>query len=187
MAILFTLFTFTAFSLLFLFIAFLSFLILSIFTGKSIGDPLYPPVKGTIFNLLPYFKTIYDYHTDIAKSIPTYRFLADGHSEFYTTDSRNIEHILKTRFEIYSRGKFNQDIMTDLFGQGIFAVDGEKWRQQRKLASYEFSTRVLRDFSCSVFRRNAAKLVGIVSGFSQEGLAFDMQVKSSKAFVFMSV
>ena len=176
MAILFTLFTFTSFSLLFLFIAFFSFLILSIFTGKSMGDPQYPPVKGTVFNQILYFKTLYDYQTDIAKSIPTHRLLAVGQSEFYTTDSRNIEHILKTKFEIYSKGKYNLDIVSDLLGQGIFAVDGEKWKQQRKLASYEFSTRVLRDFSCSVFRRNAAKLVGVISEFCHGGLVFDMQV-----------
>jgi cytochrome P450 len=48
--------------------------------------------------------------------------------------------------------------MKDLFGNGIFATDGEKWQHQRKLASHEFSTRVLRDFSSGVFRINAAKL-----------------------------
>ncbi|KAK4436344.1 cytochrome [Sesamum alatum] len=48
--------------------------------------------------------------------------------------------------------------LKDLFGDGIFAVDGKKWRHQRKLASYEFSAKVLRDFSSSVFRSNAAKL-----------------------------
>ncbi|KAF3439956.1 hypothetical protein FNV43_RR18234 [Rhamnella rubrinervis] len=53
--------------------------------------------------------------------------------------------------------------------------DGEKWRQQRKLASFEFSTRVLRDFSCSVFRRNAAKLVRVVSSLSIPDQVFDMQ------------
>ncbi|XP_022636104.1 cytochrome P450 704C1-like [Vigna radiata var. radiata] len=96
-------------------------------------------------------------------------------SEVYTIDPRNIEHILKTNFDKYSKGKYNQDIVTDLFGEGIFAVDGDKWRQQRKLASYEFSTRVLRDFSCSVFRRNATKLVRIISELSHQGQVFDMQ------------
>ncbi|KAK8976318.1 hypothetical protein V6N11_027592 [Hibiscus sabdariffa] len=60
-------------------------------------------------------------------------------------------------------------------GDGNFAVDGDKWRQQRKLASYEFSTRVLRDFSCSVFRKNAAKLVGVVSKLSMSGQLIEFQ------------
>ncbi|KAL6126019.1 hypothetical protein ACLB2K_074070 [Fragaria x ananassa] len=65
--------------------------------------------------------------------------------------------------------------MGDTFGHGIFVVDGEKWRQQRKLASLEFSTRILRDFSCSVFRRNAAKLVKVIHEFADSSCAFDMQ------------
>ena len=56
-------------------------------------------------------------------------------------------------------------------------MDGEKWRHQRKLASYEFSTRVLRDFSTNVFRVNAAKLVSKVS---VAGKLIDLQVCLSK-------
>jgi cytochrome P450 len=80
------------------------------------------------------------------------------------------------QFHKYSKGKFNHDAIFDLFGDGIFAVDDDKWRHQRKLASVEFSTRVLRDFSCNVFRRNAVKLVRVVLGFSKAGLVFDIQV-----------
>ncbi|KAJ6851238.1 cytochrome P450 704C1-like isoform X1 [Iris pallida] len=65
--------------------------------------------------------------------------------------------------------------MSDLFGEGIFAVDGEKWRHQRKLASYEFSTRVLRDFSSSVFRVNGAKLAKVISEAASSSTVFDMQ------------
>lgn len=67
-------------------------------------------------------------------------------------------------------------IMRDLFGDGIFAVDGEKWRHQRKLASYEFSTRVLRDFSTNIFRVNAAKLVSKISVSAVAGEVIDLQV-----------
>jgi cytochrome P450 len=155
---------------------------MTIFKGKSIGDPKYAPVKGTVFNQLFYFNKLHDYHTQIAKTHPTMRLLAPNQSELYTIDVRNIEHILKTNFDKYSKGKYNEDIISDLFGEGIFAVDGDKWKQQRKVASYEFSTRVLRDFSCSVFRKHAAKLVKVISQFSHEGIAFDMQVSS---FIFL--
>ena len=53
----------------------------------------------------------------------------------------------------------------------------DKWRQQRKLASFEFSTRVLRDYSYAVFRRNTTKLVRVVHKLLDDGRqAFDMQV-----------
>ncbi|XP_008232704.1 PREDICTED: cytochrome P450 704C1 [Prunus mume] len=174
MSILYIILTFISFSVLSLFLTF-CFLILRIFTGKSIRNPIYPPVKGTVFDQLFYFNRLYDYQTEIAKEHPTFRFLAPEQSEVYTTNTRNIEHVLKTNFSKYSKGKYNQDIVSDIFGQGIFVVDGEKWKQQRKLASFEFSTRVLRDFSCSVFRRNAAKLVRAVFEISGATKSFDMQ------------
>ncbi|XP_027337405.1 cytochrome P450 704C1-like [Abrus precatorius] len=174
MDFLYTLLTFIAFSFLGIFLA-LCFIMLNMIMGKSIGDSDYAPVKGTVFNQLFYFNTLHDYHTEMAKTHPTLRLLTPDQSELYTIDPRNVEHILKTNFDKYSKGKYTQDIISDLFGEGIFVVDGDKWRQQRKLASYEFSTRVLRDFSCSVFRRNAAKLVRVISEFSHEDQVFDMQ------------
>ncbi|XP_062001765.1 cytochrome P450 704C1-like isoform X1 [Rosa rugosa] len=174
MVILYFIFAFTCL-LLFLFITFLSSLILRIFTGKSIGDPSYPPVKGTVFHQLLYFTKLYDHQTQIARETPTYRLLSPNHSSVYTCDAQNIEHVLKTKFSTYTKGAYNELIMGDTFGHGIFVVDGEKWRQQRKLASMEFSTRILRDFSCSVFRRNAAKLVKVVHEFSDSNCSFDMQ------------
>ncbi|KAJ8450154.1 hypothetical protein Cgig2_033348 [Carnegiea gigantea] len=120
-------------------------LIVKIYSGKSIGNPNYPPVDGTVF-----------------------------HHECYTTDVRNIEHILKTKFDKYVKGEYMMDIIRDLFGEGIFAVNGGKWRQQRKLASHEFSTRVLRDFSCAAFRRSAAKLARIVLEISKAKQSFDI-------------
>ncbi|KAK6119395.1 hypothetical protein DH2020_046866 [Rehmannia glutinosa] len=162
----------TAVSLLFLLF---SALVLRIFIGKSLRNPNYHPVVGTVFGQLFYYNRLYDYQTKLAKKHKTSRLLAPDQSEIYTTEPRNIEYILKTNFSNYSKGQYNQDIWSDLFGQGIFVVDGEKWRQQRKLASVEFSTRVLRDFSCSVFRKNAAKLVTTIYGFSKNNQVFDVQ------------
>ncbi|KAK4744865.1 hypothetical protein SAY87_011177 [Trapa incisa] len=146
-----------------------------ILIGKSIGDPGYPPVKGTVFHQAFYLNRLYDRQTEEAKRNPTFRLLAPSHSDVYTVDPRNVEHILKTAFDRYSKGEYNREIMTDFLGEGIFMVDGDRWRQQRKLASFEFSTRVLRDFSCSVFRKNAARLVRVLREMAARGMDFDMQ------------
>uniref|UniRef100_A0A5B7A3L7 Unspecific monooxygenase n=1 Tax=Davidia involucrata TaxID=16924 RepID=A0A5B7A3L7_DAVIN len=61
------------------------------------------------------------------------------------------------------QGWYHYSRLTDLLGDGIFTVDGEKWRHQRKTSSYEFSTKMLRDFSSVVFRSIAEKLAQIVS------------------------
>jgi len=67
--------------------------------------------------------------------------------------------------------------LEDLLGDGIFTVDGEKWRHQRKSASYQFSTQLLRDFSSSVFKSNAVKLAGIVSEAATSNNIIELQVK----------
>ncbi|RXI06921.1 hypothetical protein DVH24_026057 [Malus domestica] len=162
--------------LMFLFLT-VSLFILKIFTGKSIRDPNYPPVKGTVFHMFLYFNSVYNYQTVVAKTHSTFQLLVLDRSEVYTADTRNIEHVLKTNFASYSKGAFTQSILSDIFGQGIFVVDGEKWKQQRKLASFEFSTRVLRDASCSVFIRSVAKLVRVVFGISSSGGVCNMRPK----------
>ncbi|KAK6920241.1 hypothetical protein RJ641_016145, partial [Dillenia turbinata] len=82
-------------------IAFLALLV-QIYVGKSITDPESHPVNGTVFDQLFYFNRLYDYQTEIAHQHPTFRLLAPEHSEIYPTDPRNIEHIVKTNFDIFT-------------------------------------------------------------------------------------
>ncbi|WOL05718.1 Cytochrome P450 [Canna indica] len=74
-----------------------------------------------------------------------------------------------------------------MFGDGIFAVDGDKWRHQRKLASFGFSTKVLRDFSGVIFKSNAAKLAHVFSSYATSNEKFDIQdlfMKSTMDSIF---
>ncbi|KAL8148603.1 hypothetical protein AgCh_005818 [Apium graveolens] len=160
--------------LLLVLICFLALLV-KIITGKSAKDHKYPPVAGTVLSLLFNFNRIYDYLTEVAGKHPTFRLLAQEQSEIFTTDARNIEHILKSNFNKYAKGQYLQEKSNDLFGNGIFVVDGVNWRQQRKLASFEFSTRVLRDFSCDIFRKNAVTLIRTVSQLSMTNEIIDIQ------------
>ena len=67
------------------------------------------------------------------------------------------------------------EVMEDLLGDGIFNVDGTKWRHQRKVASFEFTTRALREYSSGVFRDVAAELAGIVAAAAAAGERVDME------------
>ncbi|CAN6324769.1 unnamed protein product [Urochloa humidicola] len=136
----------------------------------------YPPVVGTVFHQLYHVRRLHDYHTDLFRQRKTFQLLTPaGRRQIYTCDPAVVEHILRTNFANYGKGAFNYENMTDLLGDGIFAVDGDKWRQQRKIASYDFSTRALRDSSGAVFKRNAARLAGIVSGAAASGQAVEFQ------------
>jgi len=66
--------------------------------------------------------------------------------------------------------------MEVLLGDGIFNVDGESWKKQRKTASLEFASRNLREFSTKVFREYALKLSAILSHASILNQEIDMQV-----------
>ncbi|URE06183.1 cytochrome P450 [Musa troglodytarum] len=93
----------------------------------------------------------------------------------YTVDPTVVEHILKGNFENYGKGWYNYTNLKDLFGDGIFVVDGDKWRHQRKLASFGFSTKAIKDFSGAVFRSNAAKLAHIIASYADSNEKFEIQ------------
>ncbi|THG09499.1 hypothetical protein TEA_008830 [Camellia sinensis var. sinensis] len=150
---------------------------LVIYIRELISNDNRHPVAGPIFNLLIHFNRLFNYQTSLARKYSTYRLITPFKSDVYTADPVNIGYILKTKFSNYGKGKFNSNLMRDLSGDGIFAVDGEKWRHQRKLASYEFSTKVLRDFSATVFRTNAAKLASDVSIAATTKQMIDLQEK----------
>uniref|UniRef100_A0ACD5YXC2 Uncharacterized protein n=1 Tax=Avena sativa TaxID=4498 RepID=A0ACD5YXC2_AVESA len=61
-----------------------------------------------------------------------------------TCDPRNLEHVLKSRFDNYPKGPFWHGVFRDLLGDGIFNSDGDTWVAQRKTAALEFTTRTLR-------------------------------------------
>ncbi|XWS45969.1 hypothetical protein CRYUN_Cryun14cG0024800 [Craigia yunnanensis] len=118
----------------------------------------YHPVGGTVFNQLLNFNRLHHYMTDLAGKYRTYRLLRPFRNDIYTSEPTNVEYILKTNFENYGK-----------------VLDGHKWRQQRKVSSYEFSTKVLRDFSSVVFRKNVAKLANIVSEAANSNEIMDIQ------------
>ncbi|CAA6663913.1 unnamed protein product [Spirodela intermedia] len=58
--------------------------------------------------------------------------------------------MLKTRFDNYPKGRAFSSILGDLLGKGIFNVDGEDWRFQRKMASLELGSVCVRTFALQI-------------------------------------
>ncbi|KAL2527124.1 Cytochrome [Abeliophyllum distichum] len=87
----------------------------------------------------------------------------------------------------FLQGWYHHSVLKDLLGDGIFTVDRDRWKHQRKMSSYEFSTRNLGDFSSGVFKINAAKLAWIVSEAMASNQIIEIQdlfMKSSLDSVF---
>ncbi|KAK4483094.1 hypothetical protein RD792_010271 [Penstemon davidsonii] len=97
---------------------------------------------------------------------------------FYTVTChpKNIEHILRTRFDNYPKGPTWQVAFHDLLGQGIFNSDGETWLIQRKTAALEFTTRTLRQAMARwVNRTIRTRLWVILEKAAKEHTAVDLQ------------
>lgn len=64
-----------------------------------------------------------------------------------TSDPRNLEHLLKTKFPNFPKGPYFRDTVRDLLGNGIFSADDETWQRQRKTASIEFHSAKFRQLT----------------------------------------
>lgn len=67
-----------------------------------------------------------------------------------TCNPHNVEHMLKTRFDNYPKGKPFSTILGDLLGRGIFNVDGDSWKFQRKMAILELGSVAIRSYALEI-------------------------------------
>ncbi|KAF5727338.1 Cytochrome P450 86A1 family protein [Tripterygium wilfordii] len=97
---------------------------------------------------------------------------------FYTVTChpKNIEHILRTRFDNYPKGPTWQTAFHDLLGEGIFNSDGDTWLIQRKTAALEFTTRTLRQAMARWVNRTIKnRLWTILDKAAKEKVHVDLQ------------
>ncbi|KAJ8434054.1 hypothetical protein Cgig2_004634 [Carnegiea gigantea] len=99
-----------------------------------------------------------------------------GFRQVITADPAVVEHMLKTHFPIYQKGPFQQSVLGDFMGRGIFNADGETWKFQRQIASYEFNTRSLRKFIKTVVDAELSdRLIPLLSDAAKNNKVLDLQ------------
>lgn len=64
----------------------------------------------------------------------------------FTANPLNIEYTSKSNFHNYPKNRLITTALHDFLGNGIFNINGEQWKVQRKTASYEFNAKSLRSF-----------------------------------------
>lgn len=72
-------------------------------------------------------------------------------------------------------GLYFQDIFRSLLGVGIFNVDHDAWRSQRKVASHMFSSRKLNDYMLSTFKDHSKSVIAILDKLADSGKSIDLQ------------
>ncbi|CAK9328841.1 unnamed protein product [Citrullus colocynthis] len=123
------------------------------FISRSLKGPQMWPLLGSLPGLIENCDRLHDWISDNLRAcggtyqtcIWAFPFFAKKQGLVTVTcDPRNLEHILKTRFDNYPKGPTWQAVFHELLGQGIFNSDGDTWLFQRKTAALEFTTRTLR-------------------------------------------
>lgn len=93
-----------------------------------------------------------------------------------TANPLNVEYMLKTNFINFPKGKPFTEILKDFLGFGIFNVDGEMWHAQRKLASHQFTSRLLKEHvEITVKEAMKSKLFVLLDSFAESDVMVDLQ------------
>ncbi|POM63099.1 Cytochrome P450 [Phytophthora palmivora] len=77
------------------------------------------------------------------------------------TSAAAYEDVFKTQFNVFIRGP--GDTVLDILGEGIFNVDGDKWKHQRRVTSHLFSMHMLKDCMNAVIREKTVKLRDVLA------------------------
>ncbi|KAE8037467.1 hypothetical protein FH972_010054 [Carpinus fangiana] len=96
------------------------------------------------------FGNLCDWYTHLLRNSPTGTINVHVLGNIITANPENVEHMLKTRFDNYPKGKPFSLILGDLLGRGIFNVDGDSWRFQRKIASLELGSISVRSYAYEI-------------------------------------
>ncbi|KAK7407793.1 hypothetical protein VNO78_09877 [Psophocarpus tetragonolobus] len=93
-----------------------------------------------------------------------------------TSDPHNLEHLLKTKFSSFPKGRFFRYTLRDLLGNGIFNADNETWKRQRKTARIEFHSSKFRQLTAeSLFELVHKRLLPLLESCANKSRVIDLQ------------
>ncbi|KAJ3081317.1 hypothetical protein HK102_002432 [Quaeritorhiza haematococci] len=87
---------------------------------------------------------------------------------FFIGTPQNVEWILKTKLEKYVKGQAMKEKMGDFFGNGIFTVDGDLWKIQRKAMANIFTTHRFKEYVRQTF---ASKMEVVIAKLGEVAAA----------------
>ncbi|RIA88163.1 cytochrome P450 [Glomus cerebriforme] len=153
------------------------------YPDRSIGTKSRPDINGMkgyplIGNLLESYKksiTHLMYDALIAYG-PNTTYTIPYIGRLITVNSPELlEHVLKTKFDNYVKGTLFSEIVYDVLGKGIFNVDGQMWKFQRRLASYLFREQNVRNVICVVLEEETKILLNILQKNAKNGDVINLQ------------
>ncbi|KAF9389620.1 hypothetical protein CPB97_011030 [Podila verticillata] len=143
---------------------------------RDLKQPRAFPLVGHLFTLstIPGSKLLAFYEKMHNEFGPVWSASLPGIGRMIQGDSPElVEHVLKTNFWSYEKGPILKDTMHDLFGEGIFQVDGSQWRSQRKLASHIFTVKAFKEYVSEVFVNEGHKVIEYLGKAADQGTIVD--------------
>ncbi|KAM0853712.1 hypothetical protein ACQ4PT_050899 [Festuca glaucescens] len=150
--------------------------------GDCNHRPQSNPILGNLVAFLRNGHRFLDWTTDLLAAAPASTMEVHGpigglgYRGVATANPDVVDHILRANFSNYVKGARIRAAYADLLGDGLFLANGRLWALQRKLASYSFSSRLLRRFSTRVLRDHVhRRLLPFLSAAADSSEAVDLQ------------
>ncbi|KAL8505070.1 hypothetical protein ACS0TY_016325 [Phlomoides rotata] len=122
------------------------------------------------------FDNLCDWYSHLLKQSPSRTIHIHVLNNVITANPKTVEYMLKTRFDNFPKGKPFSAILGDFLGRGIFNVDGEAWRFQRKMAGIELARISIRAFAFDVVHHvTERRLVPVMDSIRKGGGVLDLQ------------
>ncbi|KGN59117.1 cytochrome P450 94C1 [Cucumis sativus] len=116
------------------------------------------------------FHNLCDWYSHLLRQSPTKTIHIHVLRNTITANPDNVEYILKTKFENYPKGKIFSSILGDFLGRGIFNVDGDLWRFQKKMAIIELGQQSIRSYCFEIVSQEIhSRLLPLLSSVADGG------------------
>ncbi|PAN15882.2 hypothetical protein PAHAL_3G027900 [Panicum hallii] len=122
------------------------------------------------------FTNLGDWYAHLLRESPTGTVHVHVLGCTVTANPANVEYMLKTNFDNFPKGKTFAALLGDLLGGGIFNVDGDAWRHQRKMASLELGSVAVRSYAYKIIAQEVeARLMPLLADAADRGAVVDLQ------------
>ncbi|XP_051131526.1 cytochrome P450 94C1-like [Andrographis paniculata] len=122
------------------------------------------------------FLNLSDWYTHLLIKSPTRTIHIHVLNNTITANPDNVEYMLKTNFDNFPKGKPFSAILGDFLGRGIFNVDGDLWRFQKKIASLELGRVSVRAYFFEVVNHEVhRRLLPLLESVSISDEVVDLQ------------
>ncbi|OWM73103.1 hypothetical protein CDL15_Pgr001217 [Punica granatum] len=143
------------------------------------GTPKSYPLIGSLLDFIKNRSRFIDWTTEILLATPTNTILLrrPGMDPMViTANPSNVKHILMTNFDRYPKGELFTSHLRAVFGQVMFILNGEPWKDQRRIAVHEFSSTTFCNCAVNIIAQEThTMLIPILERASRMNHVLDLQ------------